>query len=253
MGGKIRAKSRLIPAGELANNTEIELTTDYYIMKITKSRKTILPLAAVAGLALAAGMTQAAVVYVDADYGTNTALDGAGTFNAGDTDQGNVDDQWSERTFGAANGGSVLVAAGTEDATPRLVTTFTLPGEGQYNIYGYYYTIGSWDASFTLGSGSATTYTNSNGTNLAATTGHFTEAVVVNAGGSIDLFEASLGVWDTTVNGLTVSVYIDDPETSGGDDRTWYDGVGYEAVPEPSTTALLGLGGLALILRRRKG
>lgn len=204
----------------------------------------------------AAGTTQAAIVYVDADYGTNTALDGAGTFNASNTGQGIVDNQWSERAFVSVNGGSVLVAAGTENATPRLVTIFTLPGAGQYNIYGYYHInnsgAGDWDASFALGSGSATSYTDSNGTNLAATIGHFTEAVVVDAGSDINLFEASLGVWDTSVNGLTVSVYIDDPETSGSDDRTWYDGVGYEAVPEPSSIALLGLGGLALVLRRRR-
>ena len=38
----------------------------------------------------------------------------------------------------------------------------------------------------------------------------------------------------------------------GGGERTVLNGFQLEAVPEPSTTALLGLGGLALILRRRK-
>ena len=33
---------------------------------------------------------------------------------------------------------------------------------------------------------------------------------------------------------------------------TWFDGVGYKLVPEPSSTIMLGLGGLALILRRRR-
>lgn len=39
---------------------------------------------------------------------------------------------------------------------------------------------------------------------------------------------------------------------SAGSNRPAVNGVQIDAVPEPSTTALLGLGGLALILRRRK-
>ena len=34
--------------------------------------------------------------------------------------------------------------------------------------------------------------------------------------------------------------------------HSWQDHIAITAVPEPSSTALLGLGGLALILRRRK-
>ncbi len=37
-----------------------------------------------------------------------------------------------------------------------------------------------------------------------------------------------------------------------GDNTVNYSNIVVDAVPEPSTTALLGLGGLALILRRRK-
>ena len=47
----------------------------------------------------------------------------------------------------------------------------------------------------------------------------------------------------------TIDVYIDD--NPGNDDRTWYDGVSYEAVPEPGSLALLGLGGLCVLQRRR--
>jgi len=47
---------------------------------------------------------------------------------------------------------------------------------------------------------------------------------------------------------------IDDFTTAPAGDRATFDGVGIETtvVPEPSSTALLGLGGLALLLRRRK-
>ena len=41
-------------------------------------------------------------------------------------------------------------------------------------------------------------------------------------------------------------------KATGANDRIGLGEVRFEAVPEPSTTALLGLGGLALILRRRK-
>jgi hypothetical protein len=58
---------------------------------------------------------------------------------------------------------------------------------------------------------------------------------------------------ETVIGGSAINFFIDqDGTTSGGTDRTWYDGVGYEVVPEPSSMALLGLGGLALILRRRR-
>ena len=40
--------------------------------------------------------------------------------------------------------------------------------------------------------------------------------------------------------------------TAGGAKGVWLDDVSLTAVPEPSSTALLGLGGLALIMRRRK-
>jgi hypothetical protein len=43
-------------------------------------------------------------------------------------------------------------------------------------------------------------------------------------------------------------------ETIGGANSTFhvFDNISVTSVPEPSSTALLGLGGLALILRRRK-
>jgi len=55
----------------------------------------------------------------------------------------------------------------------------------------------------------------------------------------------SSGVHDTLVN-YQITMGGDGPATAT------VDNFGVVAVPEPSTTALLGLGGLALILRRRK-
>ncbi len=120
-----------------------------------------------------------------------------------------------------------------ENTTPRLKTTFTLPGPGLYTIYGYFWNnmngAGVWDAEFQLGSvRPRTTWSKANGTNLSATSGHFTDpAVRVDDGSGQILCEAPLGTWNTAREGLTVTIYIDDPETGLSDDRTWYDGIGY--------------------------
>lgn len=60
----------------------------------------------------------------------------------------------------------------------------------------------------------------------------------------------------TTDGGGAVTVYFDRalaPDGSGSNGkRTQFDGVLFDAVPEPSSLALLGLGGLSLLRRRRK-
>ncbi|MEJ6571368.1 MAG: PEP-CTERM sorting domain-containing protein [Akkermansiaceae bacterium] len=53
-----------------------------------------------------------------------------------------------------------------------------------------------------------------------------------------------------TVSGVTDIRLIAD--NSGSGTHTSFSEIRFGVVPEPSTTALLGLGGLALILRRRK-
>lgn len=59
----------------------------------------------------------------------------------------------------------------------------------------------------------------------------------------------------TSINQSLFSNGINHPDNDGYDlmAQTWFDGIQAVApVPEPSSSALLGLGGLALILRRRK-
>jgi hypothetical protein len=61
----------------------------------------------------------------------------------------------------------------------------------------------------------------------------------------------------SSVTASWMRIAIDDTYENSGGAKNWLGGLGevrFEgtAVPEPTTTALLGLGGLALILRRRK-
>ena len=86
--------------------------------------------------------------------------------------------------------------------------------------------------------------------------GGSTREFIVNAEGS------ALGTFSTSSNGpnlLTEQIAVTDgtlnirvEEGSTGDNRRMLSGLIISTVPEPSTTALLGLGGFALIFRRRK-
>jgi hypothetical protein len=182
------------------------------------------------------------ITYIDADNtaGTgNTVLDGSGSFGPDGSTTADADGQWSVRTRPSVNGGGILHTSETENANPRLATTFTLPGPGLYTIYGYFWNnlngAGVWDANFKLGPvRPGVVHTKANAVNLSATSGHFTSpTVAVNDGTGQVLSQAVLGTWNTATEGLSVSLYIDDPETGGEpgntEDRTWYDGVGYIA------------------------
>ena len=182
-----------------------------------------------------------AITYIDADNtpGTgNTVLDGPGSFGptTGSSVVEAADGLWSIRERPAANGGGILAAHHAEDATPRLATTFTLPGPGLYTIYGYFWNnvggSGVWDAQFKLGTvRPAVLHTKTTAENLGTSSNHFTLPNVSVNDGALVLCEAVLGTWNTATEGFTVTIYTDDPETGGEpgntEDRTWFDGVGH--------------------------
>jgi hypothetical protein len=78
----------------------------------------------------------------------------------------------------------------------------------------------------------------------------FTSNVQI-ANGNRRLYQAYLGAANADGSG-EISVYVDDGPAADSNQRTWYDGVGYQLVPEPTAVALLSLGfGILLIGRRR--
>ncbi len=73
----------------------------------------------------------------------------------------------------------------------------------------------------------------------------------VGAPTSLDSFSAT-GTFTSDGSGV-LTIELTDTITAGADNpEPRLNGFQLSVVPEPSTSALLGLGGLALILRRRK-
>jgi hypothetical protein len=93
---------------------------------------------------------------------------------------------------------------------------------------------------------------------LAGTTTQAGKTVIVESNRFVWL--ATLGYAVADGNG-EARVYIDDYVLTGGappngpqtvNNRTWYDGVGYELVPEPTSVILFGLALSAVLIVRRK-
>jgi hypothetical protein len=214
----------------------------------------------------------AAIVYVDATHGSsgNTAVApsaGGGVFNPSRAlnNQGPANDGlWDVRGFG--NGTTIYQNAGTTaavDNAQRLVTTATVPA-GTYNVYAYFWSdsSNSWRLRAGLTDpgtelplylpgdpGVTQFYTGADATVFSTTLlpNPFTSSVMI-AEGNRRFFQIALG----TVSGSSIGVYADDfgAAQTAFNERSWYDGIGYELIPEPTSLALFGASLLALTFRR---
>ena len=204
----------------------------------------MMPLAAIAGLTLASGSVNAATV---ADFGFELD-DGSWTFVA------NANIQSGVQAHGSGNGYTNGPGAGGPSTLHQTLTdtinngnTYTLTVDiGQHNAFsdgvGEFYLFGST-------SGLGTPLSNANGTALMT-------GIVAPVGTTAPAYTHDLQVTYTALAsgdpfaGQNIGIAL---VGSGGIQVVWDEvRLDISAVPEPSTTALLGLGGLALILRRRK-
>lgn len=210
-------------------------------------------------LALAALLpAQAAFTYVDATDTSsgNTTLSDGTPFDANDGTGGTTWRQRDNVAFGS--GGTVFEGV---EPSPTIVTTLTglTPGTS-YEIVVHFWDpdsdVEDWNiqAGFTVGS--LATYSRAAddvpggiASPLSSSLTYDTAPDLFAAGGRSS-FAAMLGT--ATANGSgEIQVFLDDIGSTDVNQRTWYDGVSYQVVPEP-TTALLGLLGFAGLLRRRR-
>jgi len=214
-------------------------------------------------LVIAMPASAALITYVDA----NIPLGGNSSPAVYNVNSGS-DDLWRFRP-GLANKGTVYEAGGTYGDTSnpenclRLLTVVSVPANPNglgYDVFAYFWTDGSaWciRASTTNSAGELPLFV----ANPLQGTPSPTQAVatdfdstVLVAEGNRTMWQASLGTvgFGVTTGNVTIKAYIDDSAAHmTHNQRTWYDGIGYRAVPEPATIALLGMGGLALLRKRR--
>lgn len=192
------------------------------------------------------------VTYVDATE-ANTAAVSGGVWNDGSPTgtQGATDNRWHLRT-GFGNGAGVWTTdeLASENA-PALVTTITGVAQGKYDVFAFIWSNVNeqWEVQAGLDSGSLMLVDRLGleGAVLEELTGAMK---VTDSGATLALYRVYLGRQDVGSDGL-LRVFIDDGTGSVGS-RTWFDGIGYAAVPEPGVMGVCGLVGVLALMKRRR-
>jgi len=240
---------------------------------------------ALLAIGMVATNAKADITYFDADFGNTTLADGTALVEGThfENDSTAADDRWNIRDFG--NGESIFGSndSGTGEDTPRLKTTISgLVALENYNVTVYFWGAenSQWRArtSLTDDSGDLPGY---NTFHTATSSFSAASFVTANASGSLlnpgplstsdgagfenggyfanqvlteegnrSLYEVNLGQTAADSNG-NIWVFVDDLANTTNVNRTWYDGVGIEIVPEPTTSGVLLLGLMGFALRRR--
>lgn len=238
--------------------------------------------ALLSGLLLTSSPAFSAITYVDAQEGAggNTFATGGSlstttwinlTSNSANVNNSN----WVKRFGGNPgwtqhNGGDVIQAAvttGNSNTLGEITTQVTGLADGNYDVWVFFWeqiVSGSenWVIDAGISSGAQSSYSSSAGPvagsnstiPVNANTLTFANAPsVVAAGGNQNMFAVNLGQV-AVAGGSNIEVYVDKLFGNGTSNRTIYDGVGYElvSIPEPSSSLLLALAGLAITARRRR-
>ena len=128
--------------------------------------------------------------------------------------------------------------------------------DGSYDVWAFFWDASGangWQLSAGLSGNPIVTYSADGAGNTTAPvnagTLSFTTTVLAAQDDRI-MYGVNLGQ-ATVTSGSSIDVLIEQLGNGSGS-RAWFDGVGYEVVPEPSSALLIGLGGLALLSRRRR-
>ena len=172
---------------------------------------------------------------------------------------------WGYRVRGDVEGGSVWVTDGGErlgdgESTGALKVDLTLGDAGVYDLYvivmNNYGGTGFWDVATRIGdTGDFTNYNKNSAEMTAAAAADFDSPVTISTSTTGDMTaKVLIGQYSALTANETVSIYVNGLDSWPGethDQRTRFDGVGFEMVPEPATLMLLSAGAF-LGLRRRK-
>jgi hypothetical protein len=220
-------------------------------------------------LLLGAGLSSASAqyFYLDATSGAagNTALADGSLFSPPLNGTTGADNNWEQRTtFGSS--GNIFESGGeTAENAPELRTLVSglTPG-ATYSVYVHFWdgsgTAPDWNvrAGFSANPGANPIFANpADAGDLSATAAVLASSLTYDtapttfAEADRTMFAGLLGSGMADGSGQ-LSIYLDDlPSPIGANNRTWYDGVSYAVVPEPSSLALAALGLAGLAFRRR--